>query len=267
MCWVLLLLSAVAVGVSHPAFRRGFFFLLSFIFINSVVYLFFFYVPFFLSFFSPPLLFFIFYFLVCFERTAKGFAWTLPLRFLHLVTCKRDIFSFLVSLFFGILALSLESFSSSSSSSVEAMPFSLDVPVGSLPGTRQNRAETPGNISVAAGPVGAAGLGAMLPPSCPAHSSASPVPRRPPPLPNRSAWHREGSPRRRGTVSVSSPRNLCKTRGGNGRFVLEPVSASSGNKMAVGLDFPGFSQDALSVIPAPVFVSVLSRARGRIFGS
>lgn len=35
--------------------------------------------------------------------------------------------------------------------------------------------------------------------------------------------------------------------------------------MVVGLDFPGFSWDALSVIPTTVFVSVLSGVSGRIW--
>lgn len=67
-------------------------------------------------------------------------------------------------------------------------------------------------------------------------------------------------------MAVPSPRNICKTRGGNGAVCFEPISASSGNKMAVGLDFPGFSWDALSVIPATVFGSVLARAGGGIWG-
>lgn len=256
---------AIVVGGGSGGFAPSFperAFFLSFIFINSVVYIF----PLlFLFFFSslPPLSFF-FFFLVCFERTAKGFAWTLPLRFLHLATCKRNIFAFSFP-FCGIVVLSFES------SSVEAIPFFPRRSCGLIcPASRAGRAvpKRPGSFRCRS-PVGAAALP-------PAACRIPPLPRRPGrrcPLRSEiarwrargSAGHRDGSPRRWETTAVLSPRNISKTLAGNDRFVWSLFRRLLVTKWQWAWIFQGFL-GTRSVISATVFISVLLRARGRILG-
>lgn len=258
-------MSAVAVGVSHPAFRRGLFFL-SFIFINSVVYV----LPFLSLFFfpsflplTPPPFFFIFP-LVCFERTAKGFAWTLPLRFLNLATCKRSIFAYSF-LCFGTVVLSLES------SSVEAISFTSDVHVGS-----SVRSPEPAEPCRSA----RAHFGAARPsgrrrfPRPPAAFLRFPGGRAALPAPLRSQIAHPASPGfgrahgvrlslGGGTMAVLSPRNICKTLRGNYRFVWRLFRRFLVTKWQWVWIFQGFL-GTRSVMSATVFISVLLRARGRI---
>lgn len=259
MCWVLLLLSAVAVavGVSHPAFRRGLFFL-SFIFINSVGY-----PPPSLS--SPPPLPFFF----CLLR-ANGKRLCLDLTASISSLCHLQT---------GYFQLSRFPFSGSWLFPLNPPPawrpclFPRTYLWALLPGC--GKPVEPYRNARAHFGATRPSVARLFPP---------PDARRIPPLPRfpgrrrplrseiarrragSSAGHRVGSPRRWGTVAVPSPRNICKSRGGNGAVCFEPISASSGNKMAVGLGFPGFSWGALSVIPATVFGSVLPRACGRIWG-
>lgn len=170
MCWVLLLLSAVAVavGVSHPAFRRGLFFL-SFIFINSVGY-----PPPSLSSPPPP-----FFFLSASSERQKALLGPYRFDFFPLPPAN-GIFSAFSFPFFGIVALSLKS-----SSRVEAMPFSPDIPVGSSARLREAGRTVPKRPGAfrCLSPVGCP---ALPPPGCPANSSASPVPGPPPPPPLRN---------------------------------------------------------------------------------
>lgn len=248
-------------GVSHPAFRRGLFFpFLHFykfggLHFPSSVFIFLFFPP------PPPPFSF---FLVCFERTAKGFAWTLPLRFLHLATCKRNIFVFSFP-FFGIVLLSFEF------PSVEAIPFAPDVHAGLIcPASRAGRAvpKRPGSFRCRS-PVGAAALP-------PAACRIPPLPRRPGrrcPLRSgtarwrarRSAGHQDGSPRRWGTVAVPSPRNISKTLAGNDRFVWSLFRRLLVTKWQWAWIFQGFL-GTRSVMSATVFISVPLRARRKDFG-
>lgn len=94
----------------------------------------------------------------------------------------NGIFSVFSFPFFGIVALSLES----SSSSSEAIHFSPDIPVVSssrLPEPAEPCRPSRARFG-AAGPSGRRDSGRRFPP-CPAHSSASPAPRLPPPPPPR----------------------------------------------------------------------------------
>lgn len=204
---------------------------------------------------SPPFLFFFFsVFLVCFERTAKGFTWTLPLRFLHLATCKRNIFAFSFP-FFGTVPLPFEF------SSAEAIPFAPDGRAGSSARPREP-AEPCRNARASFGAARPSGRRRF--PGC---CRIPPLPRRPGRrCPRRSQIraspaHRDGSPRTWGTVAVLSPRSISKTRGGNDRFVWSLISASSGNKMAVGLDFPGFSWDAIGNVSDGIYLGSVKGQR------
>lgn len=214
--------------------------------------------------FPPPLLFFIFP-LVCFARTAKGFAWTLPLRLLNLATCKRSIFAFSF-LCFGTVVLSFES------SSVGAIPFAPDVRVGSSARSPEP-AEPCRSAWARFGATRPSGQRRFPPAAC----RIPPLPRRPGrrcPLRSAPKSHpgqpgippdTRGSalPVGGGTVAVLSPRNISKTLRGNYRFVWRLFRRFLVTKWQWVWIFQGFL-GTRSVMSATVFISVLLRARGRI---
>lgn len=170
MCWVLLLLSAVAVavGVSHPAFRRGLFFL-SFIFINSVGY-----PP--LLFLPPPLPFFF-----CLLR-ANGKRLCLDLTASISSLCHLQT---------GYFQLSRFPFSGSWLFPLNPPPawrpclFPRTYLWALLPGCGKP-VEPYRNARAHFGATRPSVARLFPPPGCPANSSASPVPGPPPPPPLRN---------------------------------------------------------------------------------